>query len=615
MRERHATETDAVKRSVERAVSGARREERRLLERVEQDHRDTQQHLGQVQRENMAAARVSQSLLDQRLRSLAQLQQRIQVGQPSCPEDGGPPHQLLKDVADFLQPWEVSVSLKKVNFKPSSQPNAVNFGDIRVEEQSLSLNVGGCGPHGQPCALHSQEMQREDTHHHGAAAGEKSPRGEGWTSPTGRVIRKISLSTRSDLESEEDPNLSPTKTSPWVSKSEQSDWESSQDDELESASLQPRGEDIFVSVPTVLHSMATADKQQAYKMKANGKHYSPRNARKNVTAVSDWKLSRSPKRRTEHAKLRHDLSLDGHAGRRGKVSHESDRPLKHGNGARISPKMTSREPLTSQSCLDLTSRGRPHSRLSQSSDEHSPHGDNGRAPSPTDSLDSSYTFIVGPPHDYSVNRASLNLNCHLSKSAVDLTHKTRPMIGGGANEPLGEWTATGDDFDSTSSSMSPTLSRRPRLSDIWQAPTYPTHRSHNTLHRPHANRTVAGSKQPPVARCLSMSVIDGSSREPTRGRERRGEPALVELEEEGDSSLTVFNPRGVRLIRQFGKQGSGRADLTLPSGIHATPQGLLYIVDCGNARVQVYVASIVLQTRTQMQRAYYYIVYIQTELL
>uniref|UniRef100_A0A8C2XLI1 E3 ubiquitin-protein ligase TRIM32 n=1 Tax=Cyclopterus lumpus TaxID=8103 RepID=A0A8C2XLI1_CYCLU len=124
LRERHATETDTVKRGVERAVSGARREERRLLERVEQDHRDTQQHLEQVQRENMAAARVSQSLLDQRLRSLARLQQRIQeVGQQSCPEDGGP-NQLLKDVAEFLQPWEVSVSLKKVNFKPSSQPHA-----------------------------------------------------------------------------------------------------------------------------------------------------------------------------------------------------------------------------------------------------------------------------------------------------------------------------------------------------------------------------------------------------------------------------------------------------------------------------------------------------------
>ncbi|XP_034416755.1 uncharacterized protein LOC117750022 [Cyclopterus lumpus] len=571
LRERHATETDTVKRGVERAVSGARREERRLLERVEQDHRDTQQHLEQVQRENMAAARVSQSLLDQRLRSLARLQQRIQeVGQQSCPEDGGP-NQLLKDVAEFLQPWEVSVSLKKVNFKPSSQPHAVNFGDIRVQEQSLCLHVGGCGPQRQLCALHSQKMQSdsEDTHHHGAG-GEKSPLGEGWTSPTGRVIRKISLSTRSDLESEEEQNLSPTKMCPWVPKCEQSDWESSQDDEIESASLQPQGEDTFLTVPTVRNSMVTADKEQVYKMNGNAKHYTPRNPTRTVTAVSGRKLSPSPERRMEHAKLSHDLSLDSQGGGRGKVSHESNsRPLKYGNSAITSPKMTSRELLTSQSCLDLTSRGRPHSRLSQSSDEHSlgPHGDNGRAPSPTDSLDSSYTFIVGPPHDYSMNRGSLNSNCHLSKSAVDLTHKTRPMISGGMNEHLGEWTVTCNDFNAMSSSTSPTLSRRPRVSDIWQTPKR--------------------SKQPLVARSLSMFVIDGSSQESKRGREKKGESALVELDEEGDSSLTVFNPRGVHLIRQFGKQGSGRADLTLPSGIHATPQGLLYIVDCGNARVQV----------------------------
>lgn len=84
-----------------------------------------------------------------------------------------------------------------------------------------------------------------------------------------------------------------------------------------------------------------------------------------------------------------------------------------------------------------------------------------------------------------------------------------------------------------------------------------------------------------------MSVIDGSSQETKKVREERGEPALVELEEEGDPSLTSFNPRGVHLIRQFGKQGSGRADFTLPSGIHASPQSQLFIVDCGNARVQV----------------------------
>ena len=91
-----------------------------------------------------------------------------------------------------------------------------------------------------------------------------------------------------------------------------------------------------------------------------------------------------------------------------------------------------------------------------------------------------------------------------------------------------------------------------------------------------------------VARSLSMSVIDGAPQEPCRGRERRGgEPALAEIEEDRDSSLAMLHDGSGHLIGQFGKQGSGRSDLTLPSGVHSTPQGQVFIVDCGNARVQV----------------------------
>ncbi|XP_049904053.1 uncharacterized protein LOC126392614 [Epinephelus moara] len=589
LQERHATWTESVKRGIERAILGARREERRLLERVEQDHRDTQQHLDQVQRENMAAARISQSLLDQRLRKLAQLKQQIQeLGQQSGLEESRP-SQLHKDVAEFLQPWEVSVSLKKVSFKPSSQPNAVTFGDIREQEQSLCLHVGGCGPQGQLCAIHSHEMQCADTNHQGTG-GEKSTLGQGWTSPTGRVVRKISLSTRSDLESEEEQNLSSTKICRWLPKCVQSDWESSQDDEMESASFQPQGEDVFLAVPTVLKNMDTEGKEQVYKMNNNGRHYSPKSQRKSITLVSGRKLSPSPERRREHAKLSHCSSLDSQGGNKGKVIHDSNSRLsRYSNSTLTSPRMIPREPVTSQSCMDLTSKGRSHSRLSQSSDEYSlgTHGDSGRAPSPTDSLDSSYTFIVSPPHDYSMNRGSLNYNCRLSKSAVDLTHRTRPMISDGTKEHVGGWSVKCGNFNSMSSSTSPTLSRSSRGSDMGHTLSYPTHRGQNMLHQPQKKTMVAGLKQPPVARSLSMSFIDGSSQEPKRGRGERGEQALVELEEEGDPSFTVFNPIGVHLIRQFGKQGSGRADLTLPSGIHATPQGQLFIVDCGNARVQV----------------------------
>ncbi|XP_047457302.1 uncharacterized protein LOC125017834 [Mugil cephalus] len=572
LQERHATETESVKRGVERAILGARREERRLLERVEQDHRDTQQRLEQVQRENMAAARVSQSLLDQRIRKLAQLQQRIQnLGGSVLSESGPNQNPLHKEVVEFLQPWEVSVSLKKVNFKPSSQPNAVAFGDIRVQEQSLCLNAGGCGPKGQPCALHSQEIQCEDTNHQGSG----SEMGQGWTSPTGRVLRKISLSNRSELESEEEQRLSSAKISRWLPKCEQSDWESFQDDEMDS--FQPQGEDVFLAVPTVLKNIDNEEKDLVYSMNGNGKQYSPRNQRKLLPAASNRKPSPSPERRREHLKLSHCFSLDSQDGDKGKVSQDSNsRQFRYGSGGLTSPRMNPRDSVASQSCLDLTCRGRPHSCLSQSSDEHSlgTLGDSGRAPSPTDSLDSSYTFIVSPSHDQKVTKSPLN-SCRLSKSAVDLTPKTRPLISG-------VWRVKRSDLNSTSSSTpaSPVLSRGPRVSDMGQTLLYPAYRSH----QPQKKVAEAGSKQPLVARSLSMSVIGCSSQEAKRGR---GEPALLELEEEGDPSFRVLNPGGIHPIVQFGKQGSGRADLTLPSGIHATPQGQLFIVDCGNARVQV----------------------------
>ncbi|KAM7379951.1 hypothetical protein PAMP_003283 [Pampus punctatissimus] len=582
LQQRHATDIESVNQGVARAVLGARREEQRLLERVEQDHRDTQQYLEQVQRENMAAAQVSQSLLDQRLHKLVLLQQQIQEVSQQSGLDQSETSQnlLLKEIAEFLQPWEISVSLKKVNFKPSSQPNAITFGDIRVQDQSLCLHVGGCGPQGQLCALHSQEMQSVDKSQHGAGE-EQNTKGQGWTSPTGRVVRKISLSTHGDLGSEQEPMLSLPKICHQPPKFEQSEWESSQDEDTESASFEPQGEDAFLAVPTVLKNMDTEGREHVHRMNSNGKLYSPRNQRKSITAVSSRKSSPSPEQRREHAKFVYCLSLDSQDRDKGKANQDSNsRHFRCGNTCLTSPRMTPREPLTSQSCLDLTSRSRPHSCFSQSS-EHSlvTLGDSGRAPSPTDSLDSSYTFIVSPSHDYSMNKGSLNYNCRLSKSAVDLTHKTRPLIS--ANEHAGVWRVNCNKFSSTSTSL--TLSRGLRVSEMGQVLSYPPPQGHNNLHRPKKKVTVASSKQQMVAR----SVIDGSSQEPMRGRGERGEPSLVELEEEGYPSLRVFNPRGVHLIRQFGKQGSGRAELTLPSGIHATPQGQLFIVDCGNARVQV----------------------------
>uniref|UniRef100_A0A8C6LLV2 E3 ubiquitin-protein ligase TRIM32 n=1 Tax=Nothobranchius furzeri TaxID=105023 RepID=A0A8C6LLV2_NOTFU len=586
MQERHTTEIESVKRGVERAILGARREERRLLERVEQDHRDTQQRLEQIQKENMAAARVGQTLLDQKLCKLAQLQQQIREISRSDLNENGSKNLLLKEVAEFLQPWEIAISLKKVNYKPSSQPNAVTFGDMHVQDQNLCLNVGGCGPHGKPCALHSKKMECEINHQ--SFRKEERSQGQGRSSPTGKAVTMSSLSNRIEREAAEEQKLSTAKICHWLPKCEQSDWESFQD-ELESSSIQQYKEDMYLAVPSVLKNMDSKSKGELYKMKMYGNQFSPRNWKKKLSVASSRMSSPSPERRPDSAKISHFLRHNTQDGDRLKVSPQPNkRLLRYGNSALTSPSMTPRHSLVSQSCLDLTSKGRPLSCLSQSSDEHSlgTLGDSGRALSPTDSLDSSYTFIVSPSHDYSLNRASLNHSFRLSKSAVDLTHESRPLINSGTNKQELCRVRNGN-FSSLprTPSETPCLSRSFRVHDRGQTFSYPTNICHDNLQQKKA--TVSGIKQPFVARSLSMSEIDGSSQELNRSRGEREELVLQELDEEIDPSHIVFNPRDVHLIGQFGKQGSGRADLTLPSGIHATPQGQLFIVDCGNARVQV----------------------------
>ncbi|XP_057707603.1 uncharacterized protein LOC130926616 [Corythoichthys intestinalis] len=159
--ERQAAEADAARRGLERAVLGVRREERRLVERVEQDHRDAQLRLERLGEENATAARIGREALERRLEELILLRRKTREADGSVAEGTA----LSEGVAEFLRPWRVSFCLKRVSFKPSAQPDAVAFGDVRVQAQSLSLHTGGCGPNGQMCALHSLEIPSTETEH------------------------------------------------------------------------------------------------------------------------------------------------------------------------------------------------------------------------------------------------------------------------------------------------------------------------------------------------------------------------------------------------------------------------------------------------------------------
>uniref|UniRef100_A0AAR2L6K6 NHL repeat containing E3 ubiquitin protein ligase 1 n=1 Tax=Pygocentrus nattereri TaxID=42514 RepID=A0AAR2L6K6_PYGNA len=91
---------------------------------------------------------------------MSQLKEQIHMW-GRCPS-GPNKSQLLRGVRELIQPWEISLSLKKVTFHPNSQPSTIPFGEINVQEHSLSFPVGVCGPQGQKCAIHTGEMAHEN---------------------------------------------------------------------------------------------------------------------------------------------------------------------------------------------------------------------------------------------------------------------------------------------------------------------------------------------------------------------------------------------------------------------------------------------------------------------
>uniref|UniRef100_A0A3Q0SQY6 E3 ubiquitin-protein ligase TRIM32 n=1 Tax=Amphilophus citrinellus TaxID=61819 RepID=A0A3Q0SQY6_AMPCI len=142
LRERQQAEVETVNRELDGAAIEAQREERRLLEKVEQDHREAQRHLSQVKRENAAAVRVVQSLIDQQLRKIGQLKEQIQRWGITAGESNK--NQLQRGVAEVTQPWELSLTLKRVSFVPSPQSESLSLGEIDVPKtrvtQGLRLN-------------------------------------------------------------------------------------------------------------------------------------------------------------------------------------------------------------------------------------------------------------------------------------------------------------------------------------------------------------------------------------------------------------------------------------------------------------------------------------------
>lgn len=535
---RQTEEAKAVSQSVERALQGVQREERRLLERVEQDHRDLQCKLEYLQKENLASIRAGQLLVDQRLHKIYQLQEQIKRSQeqiidvnehvcnvdPKC-------ELLLKDVAELLQPCEISLALQHVSFKPSAQPNAILFGEIKVQDHSVHFSIGGSGSQGKACSIHATKKQYDAW---------TEPKQETRSSPDGAGYRQEKIAMPSN-------NFGSKRVVKKIKMSVHK-----QDSSIKEKCESLNEGEIFLAVPELLNNAESKSEDCMFMQNGPIQHFASHQVRKQKKLSQSHSIDSSFCIDSDYKDLRCQQ----------KPSKITSRFMY----SSLQPAQNIKKSISSQSCHDLLAHGRPSSRLSTSSDDHAYN----RSSSPADSVDSGYTFIV------SSSKNSYTSETRLSKSSFDLSHPDQTL---NSNVELRKWKGT--------------RHQRLTLSGSFTTSEPGSHVDSSQRHR-HQRAMNSGG----VLRSQSMSFIDGSSQNKLTQYSSAGQKSkngsriwgdrnckLALLETNKNSNAVSVEK--LHLVRQFGKQGSGRADLTLPSGLHVTPQGQLYLVDSGNARVQV----------------------------
>lgn len=513
LRERQQTDVEEVNQELDNAVIEAQREERRVLEKVEQEHREAQRYLSQVKRENAAAVRVVQSLVDHQLRKIGQLKDQIQRWGSTAGR--GNKNQLQRGVAEVTQPWEICFSLKRVCFLTNPESKALRLGEVDVREQNMTYPIGVCGVEGQKCALHSGEKAfsntapleiRKEPPPNGAgqrySPEEKSKSNGGNT----RVVRKLRLSS----STEEHKPAVKCPTPGGVS-------ESSQEEEVESVCS-----DLFPAIPPASSQGESGDDESDGRQSEKLRRPTVKGKKKQRTAVV-VSLDEPP------------CSLEG--------THDKS------NDVAASPKMKS---STLRHSLPELSAG------------HHPHPPKIANESSVDSSsEDSYSTYTESTADIGFPRRE---NFH-SVSSSDLSGLCQPSVNGhkGEYRVIRKITM----MDLTSEFDTSLDERQPRKEACGS-------KSSNSIHC--------------VSRSLSMSAIGENRLKESENLQHlgesikeRGAPALKAQGEEGSSTALD----SAHLVKQFGRQGSGRTDFNLPSGIHASVKGQLFVVDCGNARIQV----------------------------
>ncbi|XP_019897830.3 uncharacterized protein LOC109614918 [Esox lucius] len=537
LRDRQTSEVEEVNRELDNAIFEAHRQERRVVEKVGQDHREAQRRLEQVKRENAAAVRVGQSLVDRQLRKLGQL--KDQIHRWGGNGGGHNKNQLQRGVAEVLQPWEISLSLKRVTFLPGTQLKDLRLGEVEVQDQDLNYPIGVCGETGKKCALHSGEMKFGDRGSFEVRKDSPSPLNSGNM----RVVRKLRLST-TDGDEIKSPVSKPPLSPRHVGASKLS-----VDEEKESICSDTHRQELFLAIPPISsHGELEGDELDSGQNR-NKKHSILKDFQKQTTLVlipSEEPSSSPDGNRSEHC----------------------GKPQTSPNAGRVGNR-------SSYSFLDLSSRHtRSRQSLSPSKSSRGTSADEGSPPSPPGSEDSSYTHITSPSHS---NNSSLKQEHRRAMSAADLSGKTCSLINGSKGDHLGFKRANQTHLSSVPS----TLEQGNGSESVSKSLTSPDERDSRSQGR--------GLGCNRVSRSLSMSAIDNKGNTLAKeqqydwGRRGKPEPILRDLEEESGSSAF----ESANLVKQFGKLGSGRSDFNLPSGIHATFKGQLFVVDCGNARIQV----------------------------
>ncbi|KAG9468248.1 hypothetical protein GDO78_023142 [Eleutherodactylus coqui] len=240
-----------------------------------------------------------------------------------------------------------------------------------------------------------------------------------------------------------------------------------------------------------------------------------------------------------------------------------------------------------------------------------------RSCSPSESVKSSYTFIIESPKKIQTEVRSSTFSRTVSRSSNPCTRESRkrpPVITLEAEKPeikSRQQTLTRLDGKQRPGSKI----RNQRLQGNWK----PVPRSSSMpyiekLFRPHtaplrstrpasakerrdsassssstwSNPRSVATSTPSNAVCEIRVRVKSSqyTRKLPKTQQRPGclsgsEPNLTDcLPHTGGEGVT-------KLVRQFGKFGSGRAELNLPHGISVTSGGSIYIVDYGNRRLQV----------------------------